>query len=182
MLKKIILFVSLISSPHIFASEFMQCNFDSELGGGNDELISTAREKYSSLCLKCTGKSCKMNIFRLESDPDLEKKRKAVVSSCKRIFCTPKKIRKIQGEEIPTDLRIGKSKFEFSYKITETGRVRDVKIISLEGVMNERDAYRWTTGLTKRVTYLPLKLYGRTYEITNLSAVLFVNTGAFDGS
>jgi len=97
------------------------------------------------------------------------------------VFCTPKKIRKIQGEEIPTDLGIGKSKFEFSYKITEKGRVRDVKIISLQGVMNERDAYRWTTGLTKRVTYLPLKIKGKTYEITNLSAVLFVNTGPFDG-
>jgi len=48
--------------------------------------------------------------------------------------------------------------------------------------MNERDAYRWTTGLTKRVTYLPIKIKGKTYEITNLSAVLFVNTGAFDGS
>ena len=29
MLKKIVLFVGLILSPHIFASEFMQCNFDS---------------------------------------------------------------------------------------------------------------------------------------------------------
>ena len=96
------------------------------------------------------------------------------------MFCNPKKIRKIQGEEIPTDLGIGKSKFEFSYKITEKGRVRDVKIISLQGVMNERDAYRWTTGLTKRVTYLPLMIKGKTYEITNLSAVLFVNTGPFD--
>ena len=26
------------------------------------------------------------------------------------------------------------------------------------------------------------KIKGKTYEITNLSAVLFVNTGAFDGS
>ena len=45
MLKKIILFVSLIVSPHIFASEFMQCNFDSELGGGNDERISEIRDR-----------------------------------------------------------------------------------------------------------------------------------------
>ena len=47
--------------------------------------------------------------------------------------------------------------------------------------MNRRDAYRWTTGLTKRVIYLHLELNGKTYEITNLSAVLFVNTGVFDG-
>tara|TARA_B000000460_G_scaffold131286_1_gene92449 strand:+ start:2652 stop:2825 length:174 start_codon:yes stop_codon:yes gene_type:complete len=57
--------------------------------------------------------------------------------------------------------------------------VRDVKIISLQGAMNERDAYQWTTGLTKRVTYLPIEIKGKTYEITNLSAILFVNTGAF---
>ena len=173
MLKKIVLFVGLISSPYIFASEFMQCNFDSELGGGNEERILEIRERALDSCLKCEGSSCKMLLYPPESDP---------AKFCKRVFCTPKKIRKIQGEEIPADLRIGKSKFEFSYKITEKGRVRDVKIISLEGVMNERDAYRWTTGLTKRVTYFPLKIKGKTYEITNLSAVLFVNTGAFDGS
>ena len=182
MLKKIVLFVGLISSPYIFASEFMQCNFDSALGEQLDERISTARQQYSSICLKCEGNSCKMNIFRSESDPDLEQKRKKITASCKRIFCTPKKIRKIQGEEIQPDLPIGKSKFEFSYKISQKGRVRDVEIISLEGVMNRRDAYRWTTGLTKRVIYLPVKLNGKTYEITNLSAVLFVNTGVFDGN
>ena len=182
MLKKIVLFVSLTLSPQIFASEFMQCNFDSALGEELDERISAAREQYSSICLKCESNSCKMNIFRPESDPDLEKKRKTITASCKRIFCTPKKIRKIQGEEIPADLPIGKSKFEFSYKISEKGRVRDINIISLEGVMNRRDAYRWTTGLTKRVIYLPLELNGKTYEITDLSAVLFVNTGVFDGN
>ena len=173
MLKKIVLFVSLILSPHIFASEFMQCNFDKELGGSNDERISEIRERAFDSCLKCEGSSCKMLLYPLESDP---------AKFCKRVFCTPKKIRKIQGEEIPADLRIGKSKFDFSYKITAKGRVRDVKIISVVGVMNERDAYRWTTGLTKRVSYLHIKIKGKTYEITNLSAVLFVNTGAFDGS
>ena len=102
--------------------------------------ISEIRERAFDSCLKCEGNSCKMLLYPPESDP---------AKFCKRVFCTPKKIRKIQGEEIPTDLTIGKSKFEFSYKITEKGRVRDVKIISLEGVMNQRDAYRWTTGLPK---------------------------------
>ena len=173
MLKKIVLFVGLILSPSIFALEFMQCNFDSELGGGNDERISEIRERAFDSCLKCEGSSCKMLLYPPESDP---------AKFCKRVFCTPKKIRKIQAEEIPRDLGIGKSRFEFSYKITEKGRVRDVKIVSLQGAMNERDAYRWTIGLTKRVTYLPIEIKGKTYEITNLSAVLFVNTGAFEGS
>ena len=75
---------------------------------------------------------------------------------------------------------IGKSRFEFSYKISEKGRVRDIEITSIEGVMHRREAYRWTTGLTKRVIYLPVRVNGKTYEITNLSSFLFVNTGAFD--
>jgi len=63
-MKSVFLFLGLLFSTNFLASETMQCNFDSELGGGNDELISTAREKYSNLCLKCEGNSCKMNIFR----------------------------------------------------------------------------------------------------------------------
>ena len=66
----------------------MRCDFDSALGEELDKKISAAREKYSSLCLKCEGDSCKMNIFRPESDPDLEQKRKTVTNSCKRIFNT----------------------------------------------------------------------------------------------
>ena len=181
-MKSVFLFLGLLFSTNFLASETMQCNFDSELGGGNDELISTAREKYSNLCLKCEGNSCKMNIFRPESDPDLEQKRKNIISSCKRIFCTPKKIRKIVGEEITMDSRIGQTKFEFSYRITLKGRVRDVQITSLEGVMNEREAYRRATGVTKRAVFIPIEIKGNTYEITNLSAVMEVNTGVYDGS
>ena len=179
-MKKIIFLVCLIVSANIYATETMQCNFDSALGESLDEKISALREKAFGLCLKCEGNSCKMNIFKSESDPDLEEKRQGAMALCKRVFCTPKRIRKIQGEEIPTDLPIGKSRFEFSYKISEKGRVRDIEITSIEGVMNRREAYRWTTGLTKRVIYLPVRVNGKTYEITNLSSFLFVNTGAFD--
>ena len=59
--------------------------------------------------------------------------------------------------------------------------MKDVKIISLEGAMNERDAYRWASGVTKRAVYLPVEVKGRTYEITNLSAAMEVNTGVYDG-
>tara|TARA_B000000460_G_scaffold131286_1_gene92448 strand:+ start:2314 stop:2598 length:285 start_codon:yes stop_codon:yes gene_type:complete len=69
MLKKIVLFVGLILSPSIFASEFMQCNFDSELGGGNDERISEIRDRAFDSCLKCEGSSCKMLLYPPESDP-----------------------------------------------------------------------------------------------------------------
>ena len=181
MLKKILLCTSLLLSSYFLASENMQCDFDSALGEELDEKISALRERTFDLCLKCEGNSCKMNVFRPESDPDLEKKRLGATALCKRVFCTPKKFRKIQGEEIPADQPIGKSRFEFSYKISEKGRVRDIEITSLKGVMNRREAYRWTQVLTKRVIYLPVEVNGKTYEITNLSAALDVNWGVFDG-
>ena len=78
-------------------------------------------------------------------------------------------------------LKIGYSKFEFSYKITKKGRISDVEIISLEGVMNQRDAYRWTTTVTKRIIYLPVEIKGKAYEITNLTNILETRHGPFDG-
>ena len=171
-LKSLALFLGLFVSTNVFASETMQCNFGVELGKGLDEKLSTMRERAFDSCLKCEGSSCKMLVYPLESQP---------AQICKRIFCTPKQIRRIVGEEIPTDLRIGQTKFEFSYKITAKGRVKDVKIISLEGAMNERDAYRWAAGVTRRAIYFPVEVKGRTYEITNLSAAMEVNTGVYDG-
>ncbi len=182
MKKKLILFIGLILSSYAFSSELTQCNMYSALGEELDERIKAAREKYSSLCLTCEGSSCRMNVFKSESDSALEEKRKTVVASCKRIFCTPTKFRKIQGEEIPTDLPIGKTMFEFSYKISEKGRIRDVKIISIEGAMNNREAYRWATTMTKRVIYLPLELNGKSYTLTDLAHVQAVDTGVFDAN
>ena len=179
-MRSLFILVTLVFSGTFFAEGSVECNFKSDLGDALDEKISSFRDRAFPLCLKCEGNSCKMNIFKSESDPDLEEKRQGAMALCKRVFCTPKRIRKIQGEEIPTDLPIGKSRFEFSYKISEKGRVRDIEITSIEGVMNRREAYRWTTGLTKRVIYLPVRVNGKTYEITNLSSFLFVNTGAFD--
>ena len=172
MLKKISLLLVLIMSPSIFSSEYTQCDFNEELDKGKNEVISSYREKAFDTCLKCEGNSCKINSFQPKS---------ANANICKHLFCKPIKKRKIQGEEIPTDLKIGYSKFEFSYKITKKGRISDVEIISLEGVMNQRDAYRWTKTVTKRIIYLPVEIKGKTYEITNLTNILEARNGPFDG-
>ena len=180
-MRSLFILVTLVFSGTFFAEGSVQCNFKSDLGDALDEKISSFRDRAFPLCLKCEGNSCKMNIFSPETDPDLEEKRLGAIKLCKRLFCTPKKFRKIQGEEIPADQPIGKTSFEFTYKISDKGRIRDIEITSLEGVMNRRDAYRWTTVLTKRVIYLPVEVNGKTYEITNLSAALDVNWGVFDG-
>tara|TARA_Y100000590_G_scaffold434977_1_gene553862 strand:- start:1281 stop:1841 length:561 start_codon:yes stop_codon:yes gene_type:complete len=180
-MRSLFILVTLVFSGTFFAESTMECNFNTDLSGALDEKISAYRDKAFPLCLTCEGNSCKMNVFSPETDPDSEKQRLLVTAACKRYFCTPKKFRKVQGEEIPADQPNGKSSFEFTYKISSKGRVRDIEITSVEGVMNRRDAYRWTQMLTKRVIYLPVEVNGKTYEITNLSAKEDVIWGVFDG-
>ena len=172
--KLILISISLLIASGVWGKN-LECSIKTELGEELDEKISDLRERTFALCLKCEGNSCKMNVFRPETDPDLEKKRLGATALCKRLFCTPKKINKINKEEVPSDLPVGETKFKFSYKISEKGKIRDVDITSLEGVMNRRDAYRWTNILTKGVIYLPVKVKGKTYEISNLSTVYSFN-------
>ncbi|GIS74550.1 MAG: hypothetical protein CM1200mP12_02690 [Gammaproteobacteria bacterium] len=64
----------------------MQCNFEKEIGEALDEKISALKERTFALCPKCEDSSCKMNVFRPETDPDLEKKRLGATALCKRVF------------------------------------------------------------------------------------------------
>ena len=89
-------------------------------------------------------------------------------------------MRQVVGEEIPTDITPGKSQIEFTYRITTKGKVQDVDIISVKGVMNNREAYRWVTGVTRRTLFVPLVVKGRSYEIINLSATMNAMFGPFD--
>ena len=54
-----------------------QCDFNEELGKGNNELISSYREKAFDTCLKCEGNSCKINAFAPKSPND---------NICKHLF------------------------------------------------------------------------------------------------
>ena len=171
-LRKVLFLLCLFTGLNLYSSEYMQCNFNKQLGSEITTKLSSIREQTANTCLICEGQVCSMKIW--------PKKEKGNSMVCERLFCTPEKIRKVVGEEIPTDLRPGKSKIEFTYKITEKGKVKDVMITSVKGVMNERDAYRWVTGVTRRTVFLPLVIKGKTYEINNLSATMTANLGAYD--
>ena len=171
-MRKILLLFAFVFASNVFAVEAMMCNFDKELGKNITDKLELIREKTIDTCLKCEGDSCQMKIW------PSNKKGDAMV--CQRLFCTPQKIRKVAGEEIPADITPGNSSIEFTYKITEKGKVRDVQITSVEGVMNEREAYRWVTGVTKRTVFLPLVINGKAYEITNLSATMKAMFGPYD--
>ena len=82
-MRSLFILVTLVFSGTFFAESTMQCNFKNELGESLDEKISDLRERTFALCLKCEGNSCKMNVFRPETDPDLEKKRLGATALCK---------------------------------------------------------------------------------------------------
>ena len=69
-MRSLFILVTLVFSGTFFAESTVQCNFKNELGEALDEKISALRERTFALCLKCEGNSCKMNIFKSESDPD----------------------------------------------------------------------------------------------------------------
>ena len=70
-MRSLFILVTLVFSGTFFAESTMQCNIETELGEELDEKISDLRERTFALCLKCEGNSCKMNVFRPETDPDL---------------------------------------------------------------------------------------------------------------
>ena len=74
----------------------------------------------------------------------------------------------------------GSSHIEFTYRVTSKGKVQDVQITSVEGVMNNREAYRWVTGVTRRTLFLPLVVNGKAKEIINLSATMDAHFGPYD--
>ena len=46
--------------------------------------------------------------------------------------------------------------------------------------MNNREAYRWVTGVTRRTLFLPLVVNGKAKEIINLSATMDAHFGPYD--
>ena len=171
-MKKIFLLFSLIFLSNLCFAETLHCNFDKELGKNITDKLSSIREKTINTCLKCEGESCEMKAW--------PSKQKGDAMVCQRLFCTPQKIRKVVGEEIPADITPGRSRIEFTYRITTKGKVQDVNIISVKGVMNNREAYRWVTGVTRRTLFVPLVVGGKSYEIINLSATMNAMFGPYD--
>lgn len=171
-MRKILLLFAFVFASNVFSVEAMMCNFDKELGKNIADKLELIREKTIDTCLKCEGDSCQMKIW------PSNKKGDAMV--CQRLFCTPQKIRKVAGEEITADIAPGSSHIEFTYRVTSKGKVQDVQITSVEGVMNNREAYRWVTGVTRRTLFLPLVVNGKAKEIINLSATMDAHFGPYD--
>ena len=95
---------------------------------------------------------------------------------CKVVFCTPLRVSRVFKK--PEDAKSGKSLINFDYYISAQGRIKGVEITSVKGAMNGRQAYKYVTSFTKKTTFEPLIIEGRTYQILGLSGQILARIGS----
>ena len=130
------------------------------------EKVLVHRETSFQICLDCEGKTCSFKQELLQDERSQ--------SICKRLFCTPSFASR--GFEIPPETPRGKSSFNYNYTISNTGIIKDIKIISVEGVFSSRDAREFIKALTRKTKYIPIEFQDVFYELTNLESKISINT------
>ena len=157
----------LFSSFSVFGeSRNFDCDPKKFLSENLIEKVLVHRETSFQICLNCEGEICSFNQELLKDERSL--------SICKRLFCTPSFASR--GFEIPPETPRGKSSFNYNYTISNTGTIKDIKIISVEGVFSSRDAREFIKALTRKTKYIPIELQDDFYELTNLESKMSINT------
>ena len=167
-MKKIIFisFFSLLSS--VFYGEDISFNCDPKkfLPENIIEKVLIHRDSTFNICLKCEGESCSFKNELLGDEKSL--------SICKRLFCTASFASR--GFEIPSETPRGKSSFNYQYSISKQGKIKDIKVISTEGVFSSRDVKAFVQALTRRTKYEPIEFQDNYYELTGLETEMTINT------
>ena len=157
----------LFSSFSVFGeSRNFDCDPKKFLSENLIEKVLVHRETSFQICLNCEGEICSFNQELLKDERSL--------SVCKRLFCTPSFASR--GFEIPPETPRGKSSFNYKYTISNTGTIKDIKIISVEGVFSSRDAREFLKALTRKTKYIPIEFRDDYYELINLESQISINT------
>ena len=157
----------LFSSFSVFGeSRNFDCDPKKFLSENLIEKVLVHRETSFQICLNCEGETCSFNQELLKDERSL--------SVCKRLFCTPSFASR--GFEIPPETPRGKSSFNYKYMISNTGTIKDIKIISVEGVFSSRDAREFLKALTRKTKYIPIEFRDDYYELINLESQISINT------
>ena len=157
----------LFSSFSVFGeSRNFDCDPKKFLSENLIEKVLVHRETSFQICLNCEGETCSFNQELLKDERNL--------SICKRLFCTPSFASR--GFEIPPETPRGKSSFNYNYTISNTGTIKDIKIISVEGVFSSRDAREFLKALTRKTKYIPIEFRDDYYELINLESQISINT------
>ena len=157
----------LFSSLSVFGdSRNFDCDPKKFLSENLIEKVLVHRETSFQICLNCEGETCSFNQELLKDERSL--------SVCKRLFCTPSFASR--GFEIPPETPRGKSSFNYNYTISNTGTIKDIKIISVKGVFSSRDAREFLKALTRKTKYIPIEFQDDYYELVNLESQISINT------
>ena len=157
----------LFSSFSVFGeSRNFDCDPKKFLSENLIEKVLVHRETSFQICLNCEGEICSFNQELLKDERSL--------SVCKRLFCTPSFASR--GFEIPPETPRGKSSFNYNYTISNKGTIKDIKIISVEGVFSSRDAREFLKALTRKTKYIPIEFRDDYYELINLESQISINT------
>ena len=157
----------LFSSFSVFGeSRNFDCDPKKFLSENLIEKVLVHRETSFQICLNCEGETCSFNQELLKDERSL--------SVCKRLFCTPSFASR--GFEIPPETPRGKSSFNYNYTISNIGTIKDIKIISVEGVFSSRDAREFLKALTRKTKYIPIEFRDDYYELINLESQIIINT------
>ena len=93
---------------------------------------------------------------------------------CKRLFCTASFASR--GFEVPSDAPRGESSFNYKYTISKEGKIKDIRIISVEGAFSKSDAAKFIKALTRKTRFEPININGTLYELTDLNSNISLST------
>ena len=156
-----------ICSNLVFGADLI-CSIDTVVPQKVVKVLQEIRSQYHSVCLECSGDACTMKPWSSEKTGD--------AAYCKLFFCRPSHVPR--GIKFPEGLKTGNSLINFDYSISTKGKIKGVEITSVKGAMNGRQAYKYVTSFTKKTTFEPLIIEGRTYQILGLSGQILARIGS----
>ena len=167
MKRYLILYILLSVSLTSYSNEnSLECDPKKYLSGDVLDKVLVHRESAFNICLDCNNQACKFKNSLLQDDQS--------AAICKRLFCTASFASR--GFEVPSDAPRGESSFNYKYTISKEGKIKDIRIISVEGAFSKSDAAKFIKALTRKTKFEPININGTLYELTDLNSNMSLST------
>ena len=167
MKRTIFLSISLLFSNSFLAEgEPFSCDPKKYLPEDLANKVLVHRESAFNICLDCNNQACKFKNSLLQDDQS--------AAICKRLFCTASFASR--GFEVPSDAPRGESSFNYKYTISKEGKIKDIRIISVEGAFSKSDAAKFIKALTRKTRFEPININGTLYELNDLNSNMSLTT------
>lgn len=119
--------------------------------------LKTLRDRYRDLCLSCSETACRPGAL----PPDARRER----FYCRRLFQTPRWVPRLRARVLDA----GYLAVEFAYEISGNGRVRGVRILSLDSDLPEEVVLEMITEAARAARFEPIEVGGRRLPLVDLT-------------